>query len=72
MRWRVTIGPTESSPLVVDGVVYVGDWTGKVYALTASTGTTRWTFHDRRQGQGSDQLAGGRVFFGSYDPTSTP
>ena len=24
---------------VVNGVVYVGDWTGKVYALTASTGS---------------------------------
>jgi outer membrane protein assembly factor BamB len=44
VRWRVTIGPTESSPLVVDGVVYVGDWTVKVYALTAATGATSWSF----------------------------
>ena len=29
VRWRLKIGPTESSPLVLDGVVYVGDWNGK-------------------------------------------
>ena len=67
VRWRVTIGPTESSPLVVDGVVYVGDWTGKVYALTASTGTTRWTFQTGDKVKGAISYAGGRVFFGSYD-----
>ena len=67
VRWRVTIGPTESSPLVVDGVVYVGDWNGKVYALTAATGATRWTFRTGDKVKGAISFAGGRVFFGSYD-----
>ena len=44
VRWRLKIGPTESSPLVLDGVVYVGDWNGRVYALSAASGATRWTF----------------------------
>ena len=52
VRWRVTIGPTESSPLVVDGLVYVGDWSGRVYALSTRTGRTRLDVPDRRQGQG--------------------
>lgn len=41
--WHVDIAPTESSPLVVDGVVYVGAWDGRVYALDAKTGAVRWT-----------------------------
>ncbi|MSO96442.1 MAG: hypothetical protein EXQ81_11750 [Thermoleophilia bacterium] len=30
VRWRTTIGPTESSPLVHQGRIYVGDWRGRV------------------------------------------
>jgi outer membrane protein assembly factor BamB len=67
VRWRVTIGPSESSPLVVDGVVYVGDWNGKVYALNASTGTVRWTFQTGDKVKDALAFAGGRVYVGSYD-----
>ena len=39
------VGPSETSPLVDGGRVYVGDWSGNVYALSAkpgsSSGTTR-------------------------------
>jgi len=65
--WRRRIGPTESSPLVAGGAVYVGDWDGRVWALDARTGRTRWV---RRVGgmiKGSLALAGGRVYVGSYD-----
>ena len=45
IRWRTRIGPTESSPLLADGLVYVGDWRGRVYALderrAASAGRSR-------------------------------
>lgn len=67
VRWRVRIGPTESSPLVADGLVYVGDWRGKVYALDARTGEERWSFQSGGKVKGALALAGGRVFFGSYD-----
>jgi outer membrane protein assembly factor BamB len=33
--WRQSIGPSESSPLVAGGLVYVGDWRGDVYAFRA-------------------------------------
>jgi outer membrane protein assembly factor BamB len=67
VRWRLRIGPSESSPLVVDGVVYVGDWNGKVYALSAATGATRWTFQTGDKVKDAVAYAGGRVYFGSYD-----
>jgi outer membrane protein assembly factor BamB len=33
-----------ATPAVVDGTVYVGDWSGRFYALEAGTGAERWTF----------------------------
>jgi len=67
VRWRLRIGPTESSPLVDHGTVYVGDWTGKLYALSAASGATRWTFQTGDKIKGAVALSGGRVYFGSYD-----
>lgn len=42
-RWRVDLPPVESSPLIVDGVAYVGDWDGVVHALDVATGASLWT-----------------------------
>ena len=43
LAWLVrTGGPVRSSPIVADGVVYVGSSDGSVYALDAGTGETRW------------------------------
>src|SRR5207247_2583133 len=44
VRWRRRIGPSETSPLVAGGLVYVGDWNGDVYALSAKTGHQVWRF----------------------------
>lgn len=67
VRWSRTIAPTESSPLVAGGKVYVGDWRGKVYALDAATGRTRWTFATGGKVKGAVALDAGRVYVGSYD-----
>jgi outer membrane protein assembly factor BamB len=67
VRWRVKIGPSESSPLVVDGVVYVGDWNGRVYAFSAASGAKRWSFQTGDKVKDAVAYAGGRVYFGSYD-----
>jgi outer membrane protein assembly factor BamB len=67
IRWQRTIGPTESSPLVANGLVYVGDWNGKVWALDARTGATRWTYRTDGEVKGSAAFAAGRIFVGSYD-----
>jgi outer membrane protein assembly factor BamB len=67
VRWRLRIGPSESSPLVLNGVVYVGDWNGRVYALSAASGATRWTFQADDKVKDGIAYAGGRVYFGAYD-----
>lgn len=67
VRWRRRIGPSESSPLVAGGLVYVGDWRGDVLALQERDGVVRWRFHTRGKIKGAVALAGGRVFAGSYD-----
>jgi polyvinyl alcohol dehydrogenase (cytochrome) len=36
-----------ATPAVVDGTVYVGDWSGNFYALDLDTGEPRWTFRAR-------------------------
>jgi outer membrane protein assembly factor BamB len=38
IKWRRTIGPSETSPLVSNGLVYAGDWNGKIYAFDTATG----------------------------------
>ena len=67
VRWTKRIGPTESSPLVADGLVYVGDWRGKVYALDERTGKTVWSAATGGKVKGGVALSGGRVFVGAYD-----
>jgi outer membrane protein assembly factor BamB len=67
VRWRKRIGPSETSPLVADGLVYVGDWNGSVYALDAKTGREVWTFRTGGAVKGAVALSGRRLYVGSYD-----
>ena len=58
------------TPVVEAGLVYVGGYDGKVYAVNADTGALRWVYP--RQGYlkpvvGGPIVAGDRVFFGSSD-----
>jgi outer membrane protein assembly factor BamB len=67
VRWRFRLGPCESSPLVVAGLVYVGDWHGHVYALNAWSGKPRWVFRTDGAVKSSASYADGKVYIGSYD-----
>jgi outer membrane protein assembly factor BamB len=67
IRWRRTIGPSESSALVAEGRVFVGDWTGRVYAFAARTGRTVWTARTGGKVKSGPSYSGGRVYVGSYD-----
>jgi polyvinyl alcohol dehydrogenase (cytochrome) len=56
------------TPLVVDGTLYIGDWTGTVHALDAATGDEQWST------QVGDYYIGGAVavdddtvFVGTFD-----
>jgi polyvinyl alcohol dehydrogenase (cytochrome) len=43
-RWHIhTDDVVTAIPTVYHGVVYVGDWSGKFYALDEATGSTLWT-----------------------------
>jgi outer membrane protein assembly factor BamB len=67
VRWRKRIGPSETSPLVHRGLVFVGDWSGRVYAYEAGTGEAAWTFETGGEVKGAFAASGIRLFVGSYD-----
>ena len=67
VRWSRRIGPTESSPLVAGGLVYVGDWNGRLWAFDARSGATRWVRQLSGEIKGSVAIAGRVVYIGSYD-----
>ena len=68
IHWRHTIGPSESSPLLVGDRLYVGDWNGDVWAFDANHGDVVWHRHIA-QGAIKDALAyaGGRLYVAAYD-----
>ena len=66
-RWKVRLGPSESSPLVSGRRVYVGDWNGKIYALDKMSGRTLWSFQTGGAIKGALALEGNRLYAGSYD-----
>ncbi len=67
--WRYTTGGsiTYSSPAVPNGVVYVGSFNGKLYALNASTGTEKWHYITGTAIYSSPAVANGVVYVGSND-----
>ena len=58
-----------SSPAVVGGVVYVGSYNGKVYALSATTGTSIWSYTTTTGDYvtSSPAVANGMVYVGSQN-----
>jgi outer membrane protein assembly factor BamB len=67
VRWRRTIGPSESSPVVAGGIVYVGDWRGNVHAFDARTGRKRWSVRVGGQVKAGVAISGQRLYVGAYD-----
>jgi len=65
LKWRSIFGNfAQSSPAVVDGVVYVGPDNGSVYALNADTGDQLWSYNTGVQFD-SPAVANGVVYVGS-------
>ena len=64
--WRKTIAPSESSPVVTAGSVFVGDWSGRVYAFRKRTGKQYWTTKLQGQVKGGITISGERAFVGDY------
>lgn len=56
------LGGMSSTPAVVDGVVYLGDWNGTVHALDAASGASRWTADIGQTIMGSPTVDGDDIF----------
>jgi outer membrane protein assembly factor BamB len=67
VAWRKRLAPSESSPLVAGGLVYVGDWGGNVLAFDARTGRERWRYATGGEIKGAVAVSGRRLYVGSYD-----
>jgi len=57
----------DSSPAVADGMVFVGSYDDKVYALDESTGARIWSYTTGDDVSSSPAVADGMVFIGSGD-----
>ncbi len=66
--WTSSAGSSvESSPAVVNGVVYVGSSDGRLYAFNSQTGATRWIATTGSFVRSSPAVANGVVYVGSDD-----
>jgi len=67
-RWAFATGDAvTASPVVADGVVYVGGNDHLLYAVDALTGSEQWAFRTRDTVDGSAAVAGDAVYVGSVD-----
>jgi len=57
----------ESSPLAIDGVLYLGDDEKELVAIRASDGKLRWRFHSPDAIKASPSFHEGRVFVADYE-----
>jgi outer membrane protein assembly factor BamB len=67
-KWRFkTKGPVASSPVISNGIVYVGSYDRYLYAINESDGKQLWAFKTQGRITSSPAVHAGRVFFASYD-----
>jgi outer membrane protein assembly factor BamB len=67
IRWfRSLPSPSESSPMIDNGRVFLGSQSGLVYALQASDGHVIWTYKAAGAVKASPTLSGGNLYFGDY------
>jgi outer membrane protein assembly factor BamB len=66
-KWEYSLGaPSSRSPLVVNGLLYVGARDDKMYAVDADTGNLQWTF-SANDNVSSATYSNGVIFFISWD-----
>jgi outer membrane protein assembly factor BamB len=65
--WRFQAGVIESSPLLIDGILYFGSWDRKMYALDVKTRKVKWAFTAGDELKGGPAYHKGILYFGSYD-----
>ena len=66
--WTATLnGLTDSSPIVADGKVFIGDSNGTVWAFNAEKGTKVWSFKTNGSIESSPTYIDDRIYIGSDD-----
>jgi outer membrane protein assembly factor BamB len=65
------VGRVVGTPIVRDGLLYVGDLGGTIHCLDAATGSTIWRHETNEAIWGSLLLAGDRVYAGNEDGNVT-
>ncbi len=68
-KWRYKGQPFESSPLLHDGILYVGSWDGKVHAIRAKSGRRVWTYDTGDRVNTSAAYSKGRIFIANNSGT---
>src|SRR3954447_19087318 len=72
IRWAKRLGSaSESSPLVVQGRLYVGSQNGTVYALAAKSGRILWRHYAGGPVKAALAYSHGRLFLGDYGGSVT-
>ena len=66
VKWRYPTGRAEPSPVIRDGIAYVGATNGNVYALDLERRRARWIYHGGVKITSSPALVGNRLYFGDY------
>ncbi len=70
LNWKAATGGTIlSSPVVANGIVYIGSYDGKVYAFNVATGTLRWSSYIGGSIQAPLTLASGLLYIAPIGPT---
>lgn len=68
IAWTFKTGDSiKSSPVIVDGVVYIGSDDGHVYAIGMTRGEKRWAFNAGGAIEAPPLVVGGRVYVGAED-----
>jgi len=66
-EFKVAEGAFEVTPAIVDGVVYIGDLDGTLFALNLQDGTTLWKSEIESGFVSSPSYYNGHVYLGDYD-----
>jgi outer membrane protein assembly factor BamB len=66
LRWRRATARGEGSPVIVRGIAYFGDESGRMYALNVRRRKMRWVFSGASKITSSPAVTGGRLYFGDY------
>jgi outer membrane protein assembly factor BamB len=65
--WRHALpSGSESSPIVWNSIVYLGDQAGTVFSIDAANGHVNWTYQARGAVKGGVAISAGTAYFGDY------